>query len=674
MPNFGAYLEDFHEIKLIIPSSFNYKEIYLINSLKEATKVVVKLEEFYGEERSLYCYFPGYFHLREDYNVEVIGENKKITYPLFLGKITRSVRFDHKYGIDANFGVHISGDSTIFRVWAPCSKEVILILNDEEHPLSYIGQGRWEIIFNKNLEGSKYYYKVRVNVEYRKTLDPYGISVSPNFEYNYVLDLANSYQMKYNKEIEAKDPIIYEVEIRDLTKGGTFKAATESFDTNIGMGHIKSLGVTHVEFLPVYTFGGVDEVDKDKYYNWGYNPISYGSISNYLTNDYNNPYGSINEYKELVDNCHKNNLGVIMDVVFNHVYDVENFSINIMNPGYGFHVDSRGFLTNASGCGNDLNSTREMMRKYIIDMITYYVQEFKIDGLRFDLMGLLDVTTLNLIKNKVKEINPNIVLLGEGWNMGVLPVESRGSMNNFYLLKGYSFFNDSFRNLMRGNNDLSYGGFVVGEKIPAHDTFTAFTAYTLNEELWNRPIYSVNYVECHDNYTFYDIMKLKHPEYSDKECIDYTILSLGAVILSQGLPFLHLGQDFLRTKKGIDNSYNLGLDINGIDWERRDQYQEVVESLKELIKLRKKYYFFRLKTVEDISDLVHFEARNTNLTIRYHDEMTNHDYVLIVKNDYEELIKHFPTGNKLIFDGRRTLNKEINNIKLDHPGIYLIEK
>ncbi len=663
---FGAYLEDFHEIKVIIPASFKYQELYLTDKLQFNRSLKVFREEKHDDELHLFCYMPGYFNFQIDYYILINNKMKELEYYLNLGKIIRSNRFDIEFSSNEELGISFKDDETIFRLWAPVCKEVILILDNEEYTLNYKNKGIWEISIKKKVLGLKYHYKIRINREYIFTLDPYAHSCTPNFTDNIVVDLKESYQIKNNYLPKINNPIIEEISIKDLTKGGTFKDAIDSIDKDYGLGYLKTLGFTHLEVLPVFGFGGVDEINK-KDYNWGYNPVSYGSISNYLTKDYQNPYGSVNEFKELVDLLHQNNLGLIMDVVFNHVYDINNFSFALINPGYGFHTDEIGFLTNFSGCGNDINTKRLMMRRFIIDMCKYYVSEYKIDGLRFDLMCLLDVETLNQVKEECLKINPNLILLGEGWNMqSSLDSSEQGKMQNFYLLDGFKFFNDSFRNLVKPN-------YAFGQEINHEELYSAFTGYCVKEELFSNPLTSINYCECHDNYTFYDLLIKNKPNISKEEVIDRIILSLGMVVLSSGVPFLHLGEEFARTKQGVENSYNSPLSINQIDYNRRNDYQEVINSLKEFIKLKKKYEFFNLSNHYDVEKRIRLESKTGDLILRYLDE-NNNSYKLIVKNNYEKSTIYFSPNNRLIFDSRSVTDVLCTVIELTKPGIYLFKK
>lgn len=673
MSIFGAYLEDYHFIKVIIPKDLTFTSLVLKNQNLETTLSIFK-EEVYAHERHLYTSFLGVIELHMDYDVIVNNKHDLcIKYQLFLGKITKTKRFDIENYTDKQLGVIYQPDETIFRIWSPVAKEIILVLNDNKIPLVYTNKGVWEMKLNYDVHLAKYYYLVRVNDQFIKTLDPYATSTSPNFEYNIVIDSKRFIHMKYNY-VSTKDPIIDEINIRDLTSknnGGTFADAVISINKDYGLGHLKKLGINCIQLMPVFGFAGVNEVSKNDY-NWGYNPVAYFSISNYLTKDFDNPYGGINELRYLIDQMHLLNFSVTMDVVFNHVYDAATFPFDILVPGYAYHYNQDGFMTSASGCGNDLNTTKKMVRRFISDCINYYQMTFKFDGFRFDLMNLIDVDTLNLLDEQLKNNNQDNLMYGEGWNMPMeLPKELGGLSENFWELPHYAFFNDSFRNLMKSNFDCSEKGFCLGGKYDHHLLYSAFTGFCTLEERWSSPRSSINYVECHDNHTFFDAIKKLIPNVSESEIIDRMILGLGCVILAQGIPFIHLGQEIGRSKQGFHNSYNLGDEINGIDYCLINQYQEVIDALNNLIKLRSKYDFFRLTTADEIKKTIFLDSEHDSLQLRYCSDNT---YVLIVKNDYKEEVKYFAPNTSLIFDGRFEVDNELEMIKLTKPGLYLFKK
>ena len=672
----GAYLEDYHFIKVIIPKSFNYKTLKLVGNDEEIELSIFK-NETYSNERHLYTSFLGYINLHIDYHVVIISKTKEeISYHLSLGKITQTKRFDLDNFTTEELGALYTKESTVFKVWTPVAKEIKLIIKNTEYPLVYTTKGVWKVEVDGDLANQEYYYMVRVNDVFVKTLDPYGKSHTPNFDANIVVDLHASYQMK-NDYVHHDDLIIEEISIRDVTSlkdGGTFKDFSNTIDEEYGLGYLKTIGFNYFQFMPVFGFGGVNEITKEDY-NWGYNPISYFSISNYLTKDFNNPLGGINELKELIDIIHSQNIGVTLDVVFNHVYDAATYPYSILVPGYLYYTEDNGFLTNASGCGNDLNTTKTMIRKLVIDCLMYLKKEFKVDGFRFDLMDLIDVDTLNSAKQQLLAYDEGNIVYGEGWNIPMrLSRDLGGLYENFWQLRDFSFFNDSFRNLLKSNFDSTEGGYLLGRKSTHLELYQAMTGYCVKEEKWDSPRFSINYVECHDNYTLFDtILKLK-PEYTDEEIKDRIILGLAMITFAQGVPFFHLGMEFGRSKCLHHNSYNLGDEYNGVNWDNMVMFKEVIDALKVLIKIRNKYPMFRLKTKEEVKHQVKYDKNSGSLLLRYYDVTTNCEYSMIVKNDYEDESKVFAPGSKLVFDGRCEVNKNIEMFYFYKPGVYIIKK
>ena len=676
MKIFGAYLEDYHFVKVIIPANEKFKKLTLIGNAEEHKLNVFK-QEIYSNERHLYCSFLGYICLHVDYFVEVeLADSNILKYYLNLGKITRTKRFDLENYTTEALGVIYNKDYSIFRVWSPVAKEIKVVVNNETIPLKYTSKGVWELVLNGDYLYNEYYYLVRVNQEFVKTLDPYAKASTPNFTSSIIVDLSKTYQPKYSY-VHHNDPIIEEISIRDITSlnnGGTFADLINTLNTNTGLGYLKEIGFNYLQLMPVFGFGGVDEITK-KDYNWGYNPVSYFSISNYLTKDLFNPIGGINELKELIDVIHYLNIGVTLDVVFNHVYDSDIFPLSILVPGYTYHTKKDGFMSNSSGCGNDINSTKLMVRRYIIDVLTYYKTELNVDGFRFDLMNLIDVDTLNLSKSTLKQIDEYNLVYGEGWNIPMeLPQHLGGLAENFWELPGFSFFNDKFRNFLKSNFNCTEGGFILGKKSSLDELYSALTGYCVNEESFNSPRCSINYVECHDNYTLYDtFIKLK-PTMTKEEIFDRLILALGMVAISQGIPFYHLGMEFGRTKKLEENSYNLSDEYNGVDFNKLKDYEEVINSFKNLLNLRKKYSFFRLNNKDDIKRLISIEKHSEGYQYRYYDIDNNVDYSLIIKNNYKEEVKYFAPGSVLVFNGRKEVEEEIETYTFNKPGIYLIRK
>ena len=634
---FGAYLETYHKIKLIIPSNIDYSNIELIDKngsillekdeiLKYNDKNIIILKSNYKIDPSI------------DYTVKINGV---VSYPLLIGQITLTTEFDNENYFNDWLGIKYFKDEVKFRLWAPVSKEVILVINDDlKYYLKKGEKGVFEISISNDyewLDKKSYYYLVRNDLEFEKCLDPYGYSISSDlkscyiFDFEKTIDIDNSF---YKEGKKISEPIIYEVNVRDFTislpikhKGEFLGIIEASNIKNHGIDYIKSLGITHIQLMPVFAFGGVDYLSKssknEKFaYNWGYNPILYNALCGWYVSNPDDPYCQINEFKMLVNEIHKSGLGINLDVVFNHVYETANYSLNKIVPGYPYRYFNlkNNFLeiSNGSWCGNDIATERLMNRKFIIDSLKYYQDTFKIDGFRFDLMGLIDVETINLIKEELAKVNLNVLLYGEGWDMNTAyPKELLATMYNQKKLNGIGFFNDEFRNAIKGNNNKE--GLFFGKFNKA-----------LIEKLLNGTEYginSINYVECHDNLTFYDQQKLFG--FHNEKIKENAKIALALVLFSKGIPFIHSGQEVLRTKMGIDNSYNSSDFINKFPWHLTFVHSDLVEYTKLLIDVYKKLHFskYELLNVEIIDGLIicdfKYKKNQVNLYINLSDKIKN---------------------------------------------------
>ena len=315
--------------------------------------------------------------------------------------------------------------------------------------------------------------------------------------------------------------------------------------------------------------------------------------------------------KEAIKSVHESGMSVIMDVVYNHMYDVEKSGFNKLMPGYYFRYNSDGKLSNESMCGNGIASENAMVRKFIVDSIVYWANEYKIDGFRFDLMGLLDVETMNKVREELDKIDPNIIILGEGWNMpSLLRYEEKAVQGNAYKLNNIAFFNDGIRDGLRGNPfSHEVRGFLSGEYNKECDVKRGIVGgikYSDYIQSWGdvSPNQVINYIECHDNHTLYDKLNLTVKDDNDLKYMSR--LGTSIILLSQGIPFLHAGQEFLRTKYGVENSYNSSDSVNKIDWRRKLKNIDTFNYVKGLIRLRKAYPAFRMRTVEEIRNKLTF--------------------------------------------------------------------
>ena len=569
-----------------------------------------------------------------------------------------------------DLGNTYSAANTKFRVWAPTAQSVSIMKHanaDEsqaagiEIPMTASVNGTWTALVDGDQDGMIYDYKVNVNGSTNYASDPYARSSTIDSGHSVVVNLKNSNPVGWagtkSPEFGAgnTDAIIYELQVRDLSShpssgvpaahvnkfaaladaNTSYKLVrkkrivvngkvrkTQTVKTKTGLSAIKELGVTHVQLLPVYDFNNIGEggSESDPPFNWGYDPVNYNVPDGGFSSNPSDPYARIRELKRGIQAMHRNGLRTIMDVVYNHVSNASTFSQEQIVPGYFFRYSSDGSLTSASGCGNDVNSERPMVRKFIVDSVTYWAKEYHFDGFRFDLMGLLDVTTINQIRAALDEIDPKIVVIGEGWNMGdaVNPANQGAAA----LLPNIGFFNDQIRDATKGSvfnsidkgfvqggsNGNSAGGVPNIEGVKAGITAqTEFDSLTSTNWQATTPGQSVNYVEAHDNLTLWDKLNASFggPKNS-ASMLAAARQSAAIVFTSQGIAFMQAGQEFLRTKGGNDNSYNASDAVNGLNWASRAHNMSTVKYYQGLIKLRKTHPAFRMTTSAAISDNLKF--------------------------------------------------------------------
>lgn len=511
---------------------------------------------------------------------------------------------------------------TAFRVWAPTAQAVELLLYRDGQggtPLARQRmhreqQGTWAARRMGNLKGIYYTYLVTVGEKQQEACDPYARAVGINGLRAMVPDLQATNPEGWAEDRSAfrgrgiTDAVLYELHIRDFTmhrsghirEKGKFLGLTETGrktpgGSSTGLDYLRELGITHVHLMPVFDYGFTDEADPHPHYNWGYDPVNFNvPEGSYSTNPFD---GScrIREMKQMVKAMHDAGLSVVMDVVYNHVYDAESFCFNRIVPGYFSRIHDRGRYSNGSGCGNDTASERSMVRKYIVDSVNYWADEYHIDGFRFDLMGLLDIPTVNQIVRTVHSRHPRVIFYGEGWRMPTQPLRPDVALATQYRsgeMPGLSFFSDTCRDLLRGSVfECHAPGFVSG----ALQDKQALSACFMGLTHWAaQPEQSVNYVSCHDNNTLFDRLTLVAPETPRDIRIRQSRLAAAFVFLSQGVPFLQAGEEILRTKpkgkgKFDGNSYRSPDRVNALRWDTLDipEYRENLEYYKGLIAFRK---------------------------------------------------------------------------------------
>jgi len=625
---------------------------------------------------------------------------------------SKSQRIYDSYPVykENDLGLTYTSKSSLFRIWAPTAEKAQIIFynaGDGGESTGFLDMnkdlnGIWSTKVIGDIKGKFYVFKVRINGKWLNEVpDPYAKAVGVNGKRAMVVNLKTTdpvgWQNDKSPVFKSKtDAILYELQVRDasissnsgIKNKGKYLGLTETGTKNLeglstGLDHIKELGVTHVHLLPCFDFYSIDESKPGKaQYNWGYDPLNYnvpdGSFST-------NPYDGvtrIKEFKQMVQSFHQNGLRVIMDVVYNHIRLTEDSYFNQLVPGYYYRQTKDGKFSNATACGNETASERYMMRKFMLESVLYWVKEYHIDGFRFDLMGVHDIETMNLISKELHKIKPDILLYGEGWTAGSspLPDSLRAIKKYAYKLDRIAVFSDDIRDGIKGSvfehGDKGFAsgkpgmeetikfGIVASCKHPQIDYAKVnYSKEPYAAQPWN----TITYCECHDNHVLWDKLAISAKDASEEERIEMQKLALSIVLTSQGISFLHAGTEFLRTKKGVENSFESPDSINAIDWSLKTKNKETLEYVKALIKMRKEHPAFRMRDANSISKNIRFVKNTHGEIVAYtlNGKAVNDSWenILVVFNgsDKEQTIS-LPPGS-----WQRVLSSEI-----DPPDTYLL--
>lgn len=560
-------------------------------------------------------------------------------------------------------GAIYSKEKTTFTLFSPVADSVFVIFYDKGNDSAETGRlemmrGEGELcsIFSAtaegNLDGVYYTYEVHTADGTFSSHDPYARACGVNGHRSMVIDLSKTDPDGFADEDRPKlaDPmsmVITEVSVADVSAGasahsrypGKFKAFTEDKT----LSYFKDMGVTHLQLMPSYDFASIDESDSLKeQYNWGYDPYNYNVPEGSYSTDPFNGAVRVREYKEMVHSIHEAGLGVIMDVVYNHTFNVHDSCFYKTAGNYFYRMLDAAKYSDASACGNEIASEKPMVRKYIIDSLCYWASEYHIDGFRFDLMGVLDIETLNEARKALLKINPDIIMYGEGWTGGesTLPESARGMKINAPRTPGIGMFSDDIRDAVKGHvfymDEL---GFVNGAADRGEELKQAVTCAK-----WAKsPMQSINYLSCHDNYTLWDRFIISNSHESEEMRIRMNKLAAAILFTAQGIPFFLHGEEFARTKISeadgapVENSYCSPLSVNAIDYDRAEQFSDLKAYYKGLIALRRAHKSFYLDTVDEIKKSVHFM-----------DDMPDGVVAYTIDNDTEKVFVAYNAGKNKI--------------------------
>ena len=650
--NFAAYLDDQDLIRMEGGESVMASLPFTLTS---GSKTIELLPT--EEEKTLRSPLP--IDMSQSYT---LSNAKGETCLLHYRDIVRQPIFDQLYAYDGeDLGAHYSREKTTFAFWAPISQEVQLLINQTVYPMERTEKGVWRIELEGDWEKASYYYQHQVNGVTHIVHDPYALSSEANSGASYVVDRHKIERpiQRATTQLDPTQAIIYELSVRDFSMQkeagfhhpGTFPALLESpkhGEQTFGFDYLKSLGITHIQLLPLYDFGSVDETNPTAGYNWGYDPVQYNVPEGSFSSQPNDPYQRILELQQVIDAYHKADLSLIMDVVYNHVYLSDEFAFERIVPGYFYRYDQDRQRTNGTFCGNDVASERAMVRNYIKQSVKQWVQLYGFDGFRFDLMGILDRQTMMEIQEELVAIYPNIYLYGEGWKMDTgLDPELLAHQYNASQLRPYGFFSDNFRDTVK-RSILNEGR--IDSRYQANDLANILTGNVglKGAPHFVRPQQAINYVECHDNATFFDYLKVEDPNISEEQRQAKARLGLHLVLLAQGIPFLHAGQEFYRTKGLEDNTYNLPDHLNRLDWTALSNCQEEIAFIKELIAYRKSQPLLRLRKgleIRDFCDLKWLSDHHFIYTI----EKDRKKITILVNIGDQEITYQHASDSQLLF-------------------------
>lgn len=615
----------------------------------------------------------------------------------------------------SDLGLQYTKSSASFKIWSPTAQKAELIFYKsslakdpiESFEMNHSNNGTWIKKIDRDLKNIYYVFRVLIDGKWHDEVpDPYAKAVGTNGKRAMVVDLKDSDPYAWQQDKSPKfstrnglktgigglptDAVVYELHVRDasinknsgIKQKGKFLGLAEYGTTNgagqlTGLDHLKELGVTHIHLLPSYDFYSIDESKPDSIqYNWGYDPLNYNAPEGSYSTDPENGLTRIKEFKTMVAAMHKKGLRVVMDVVYNHTMLNEKSYFNQLVPGYYYRQKADGTFSDASACGNETASERPMMRKFMIESLKHWVNEYHVDGFRFDLMGIHDIETMNLISKELHLLKPDILLYGEGWTAGSspLPDSSRALKGNVSKLKDIAVFSDDIRDGIKGSVfELADRGFASGKssmeesikfgvaaacKHPQID----YTKVNYSKEPYaNSPSQVISYCECHDNHVLWDKLKASTKNTNLDQLRDMHKLALSIVLTSQGISFLHAGTEFLRTKQGVENSFKSPDSINAIDWSLKSENIDVFNYVKGLIRMRKMHPAFRLTTQKEVATLINFTKQNQPGVVSYQlngggigDTWKN---IFIAFNGGNSSVNlSLPTGNWKVFSEDNSIN------------------
>ncbi len=628
----------------------------------------------------------GNFDINKTYVMFVNINNNSYHYTMRLSADYDSDIFNQLYNYEGSLGFEYSTTSTTFRIWAPISSEVKLNLYTkghstqdrsdgvntpyEVHDLSYIDKGMWSVTVSGDLHNVYYTYSVKNEGSWvSNVMDPWAYAAGYNGYRSLVVDFSRVNPEDWNLDsgvdgyTSMNDAIIYELHVRDLTSsltwggpseysgkymgftvsGTTYTNPVSGVTVTTGLDHLVELGITHVHLLPVADQDWNDEANFS--FNWGYNPANYNVVEGGYATDPFDGLVRINEFKQMVQALHTNDINVVLDVVYNHTGPGGYYSFNRIVPGYFYRMESDGSYSNGSGCGNETASERYMVNKFIRESVEFWAEEYHVDGFRFDLMSLHDYETMDDVARDLDAIDEDIIVYGEPWTAGSENISwsMQAGEHNLWQMYYVGAFNDQFRNTLKGSPDGTDAGYVTTGNNTYDIKKGIIGSYT-----WGYPDMveqSINYVTAHDNLTLYDKLLKANGVSSYTTSVDYQArLANAIVLLSQGTPFLHGGVEFLRTKGGNHNSYNASDSVNQFNYLRKSMYVSSYEWYKGIIDIRQAYESFRMDSKTTIQSNLSFLSTTGTGLIGYKLTDNNEEILVYFNSDKTSNSITLPSG------------------------------
>jgi len=607
-----------------------------------------------------------------------------------------------------------SSQASAFRLWAPTADQVKLLLYDNGSEgaayqvidMDESEQGTWVKKIKEDLIGKFYTFQIRIGEKwYAETPGVWVKATGVNGKRAAIIDMDDTNPDGWNNDSKPElknftDIVLYELHMRDFSMSqnsgiknkGKYLAFTENGTKNsageaTGIDHLKELGVTHVHLLPSYDFASIDETTLEKnVYNWGYDPLNYNVPEGSYSTNPHDPVTRIKEFKQMVQALHKAGIRVVMDVVYNHTFTADESHLNLTVPGYFYRMKADSTWSDASGCGNETASERAMMRKFIVESVTYWAKEYHIDGFRFDLMGIHDIETMNAVRDALNKVDQSIFIYGEGWTAGASPLaeDKRAVKKNAKQLNGIAVFSDDIRDALKGSwSDEKTPGFAAGKDSLEESVKFGIVGGVQHSQIdYTKLIYSkepyvaepsqtINYVSCHDDLCLVDKLKISNdPKASEADLIRSNKLAQTVVFTSQGVPFIYAGEELYRNKKGVHNTYQSPDSINQIDWNFKTIYKDVFTYYQGLIALRKAHPAFRISKAQMIQDHLQFIDSVPANVIAY--KLTDHvngdswkEIMMLLNGNKKAMSVPMPEGkwNLVCHDGVVNLNgiKEVNS-------------